>query len=331
MDLAKSARVHRRLPVAFALFSAMLAMTMTGASATSPVPRSPVPVFVLDKGRFTAFDVPGGPSYFGVDITNAGQIAGTYNPGDAQRGFLRDKRGKFTWIDVPGAGTTLVLGINDHGQLVGNSCAVVPCTTGTRRGFLRDRSGRYTTIHVPGAVDTQTFSINNRGQIVGDYLDAAGRFHGYRWDKGRFTTFDGPAGAGGASLTDINDRGEMVGSFLDPTDPGTMDGFLLSKGIYSTFDAPDAPFTLAFGINNWGRIVGFTTTTELPINGEIHGFTLRRGGVGPFIRIDFPGAPQTAATGINDRDRIVGVYANPAAPPGGQPSPMPMPMMMSRR
>ena len=65
-----------------------------------------------------------------------------------------------------------------------------------KRGFLRNERGRFTTIHVPGAVQTQAFGINNRGQVVGEYLDADGRFHGYLWEKGRFTTIDGPDGAG---------------------------------------------------------------------------------------------------------------------------------------
>ena len=47
-------------------------------------------------------------------------------------------------------------------------------------------------------------------------------------------------------------------------------------------------------------------------------------------RIDFPGAPRTACVGMNNRGQIVGVYENPDAAPDGQPSPMQMPMMMSR-
>jgi hypothetical protein len=175
-------------------------------------------------------------------------------------------------------------------------------------------------------VQTQAFGINNRGQIVGDYQEAGGRIYGYRWDKGRFTTIDGPDGTG-ATATDINDRGEIIGVYADPGDPGTIDGFLLSKGGDTTFDAPDAPNTLPYGINNRGQIVGSTSAGALT---DVHGFLLHEGAKGPFTRIDFPGAPQTFASGINDHGQIVGIYENPDAAPDAQPSPMQVPTMMER-
>ena len=92
------------------------------------------------------------------------------------------------------------------------------------------------------------------------------RCTGLLWDKGRFTTFDGPDGAAAASFLDINDRGQVVGSYFDgdptapPTDPEAIDGFLLSNGDYTTFDAPGAGATFPFGINNRGQIVVSTTS-----------------------------------------------------------------------
>jgi hypothetical protein len=130
-----------------------------------------------------------------------------------------------------------------------------------------------------------------------------------------------------ANALNINDKGEVVGAYIDPTAPGTinLDGFLLSKGVYRTFDAPDALLTLPLAISNRGEIVGVTA----PGPGAFaRGFVLREGAEGPFTRIEFPGAPGTGATGINDRGQIVGVYENPAATPDRQPSPMQMPMMM---
>ena len=71
-------------------------------------------------------------------------------------------------------------------------------------------------------MQTQAFGINNRRQVVGEYLDAFGTFHGFLWEKGRFTTIDGPDGAV-ANATNINDKGEIVGIYIDPTAPGTLD------------------------------------------------------------------------------------------------------------
>ena len=109
-----------------------------------------------------------------------------------------------------------------------------------------------------------------------------------------------------------------------PRGPG-LHGFPLERGRFTNFDVPGAVlWTLPFGINNHGRIVGFTTDGPgLDQSQEIHGFLLANGVNGPLTRIDVPGALATGATGINDRGQVVGLYANPAATPGPQPMAMP--------
>jgi hypothetical protein len=108
-------------------------------------------VFVLDKGRLTAFAAPGqGTSYF-PRINNRRQIVGAYikqqgEPLDVFGGYLRDRRGRATTFDVPGATSTLPMDLDDHGQIVGIQEIDAQ---GTRRGFLRDQHGRYVTIQVP--------------------------------------------------------------------------------------------------------------------------------------------------------------------------------------
>jgi hypothetical protein len=100
----------------------------SGASATAPAgPRSDTPVFVLDKGRFTAFDAPGQGAAEFQRINNRGQIAGfTADQFDATaeanaHGFVlrQGGGGPVTRIDVPGALGTGAMGINDRGQIVG--------------------------------------------------------------------------------------------------------------------------------------------------------------------------------------------------------------------
>ncbi len=332
-------RGRGRLSVVAALVAAALMAPGAGALASGSGPRAEVPVFILDEDGFTGFDAPGPAAQDLVRINNRGEIVGGTRAAVADegfRGFLRDRRGRFTRIDVPDAAGTSPFDINDRGQIVGTYSNTNSCTgcAGDKRGFLLDR-GRFTTISVPGAVQTQARGINNRGQIVGEYVDAGGRFHGYLWDKGRFTTFDGPEAAAGASFLDINDRGEIVGLFFygdpadPPTDPEALDGFLLSNGDYTTFDAPGAGVTLPFGINNRGQIVVSTTAGGLA---AAQGFLLRKGAEGPFTPIDpsgVVGAPGTLlATGINDRGQVVGLYANADAAPDCQPSAMQMPTMM---
>jgi hypothetical protein len=107
-------------------------------------PRSQLPVFVLDKGQFRAFDIPFGE--FGGDsvtINDRGQIAGSYYDDLAAtclRGFLRDRNGRFTRIDFPVPGTTQLLDVNDRGQIAGSyrpSAGGACSDTVPLRGFRR--------------------------------------------------------------------------------------------------------------------------------------------------------------------------------------------------
>jgi hypothetical protein len=96
---------------------------------TDTHPRTPAPAFVLDKGRFTAFDAPPGPFTFAPGNNNRGQIVGFSATGGVTdggpiptiRGFLLRKgvKGPITPIAFPGAPNTLPNGINDLGQIVG--------------------------------------------------------------------------------------------------------------------------------------------------------------------------------------------------------------------
>jgi probable HAF family extracellular repeat protein len=319
--------------IAAVVLLAMLTLSTTsaaGADSRPPSgPRSQTPVFVLSNGRFTGFDVPGGVPQDVVGVNNRGQIVGGYrqNVAGSQpvrfRGFLRDAHGRITKIDVPRAAGTTPVDLNDRGEIVGAYSNTNPCVgcAGDMRGFLRDARGGYATIHVPGATYTQAFGINNRGQVVGEYQTPDGKTHGFHWDRGRFTTFDGPRGAAAATVTDINDRREMVGGYADDLTlrPGTLHAAALQRGRYLTIDPPGAPYSYAFGLNNRGQIVGYTAS-DAPLNAgsEVHGYLLRNGPRGPFTPIDVPGALGTAATDVNDAGTIVGLYGNPDAAPGPQ-------------
>jgi hypothetical protein len=258
-------------------------------------PRSQLPVFVLDKGRFRAFDIPFGE--FGGDsvtINDRGQIAGSYYDDPAAtclRDFLRDRNGRFTRIDFPAPGTTQLLDINDRGQIAGSyrpSAGGACSDTVPLRGFLRDERGRFTTIQIPGARQVQALGINARGQIVGDYLAADGTTHGYLRDHGRIITVDGLAGAAGATVFDINDHAQMVGLYYGSA--GEFHAFSLRGGRYTSIDAPGVTYTLPFGVNNRGQIAGLTAAA-LPLTAasDAHGFVLRDGAGGPLTSVDVPG------------------------------------------
>jgi uncharacterized membrane protein len=318
----------RILAAAAACLLATLALA--GAASARPDTSGDTSVgFLLDRGRYQVIDLPGAEVKGAVGISgligisNRGRIVGKAVDTDAVGfyGFVGDRDGRFRRIDYPGAQTTYANKINDRGWIAGeaNTVSPVPGTPGSV-GYLLKR-GRFTTIRVPGAVLTEAEGINNRGVVVGGYLDRDGNGHGYRWEKGRFTTIDPPdtrveplIGAAIVLLQDVNDRGDMVG-FYTPGN-GTFRGFLFRKGRYTTFAVPGSQATAPFDINNRGQIAGaaFDETTG-------HGFLLAKGVGGPVTQIDVPGAPNTAATGLNDRGRIVGfVDLRPSAAPAAQRS-----------
>jgi hypothetical protein len=328
-----------RAILAGAVVCATLATVTLGASARSPEdgsrsrprpagdadasPRTAIPGFLLDRGRYVKFDAPGAElETTPVGINNRGKVVGAYTTADADvtyHGFLRDRRGRFTAVDVPGAKATVASRINDHGQIVGRYYESTPfrAPDGRPRGFLLDH-GRLDRIDFPGAVYTQAVGINNRGHVVGEYLDSAGTFHGFLWRRGRFTTIDFPRAAV-TSLVDVNDRGQIIGIKFDAD--GAVHGFVLRDGKFTILDAPGAPYTFPRDINNRGQIAGFTLV-DLDLTGA-RGFLLAKGARGPFTPIDVPGAPRNIVYGLNDRRQLVGSYENTDAAPSLAPVDMP--------
>jgi hypothetical protein len=308
--------VRTRIGGLLALVLAAGTLLLAAVAGADGDPRSARPVFVLDKGRFAAFDAPGAGAAEFPRINDRGQIVGSYvDAAGASHGFLRDARGRLTLIAAPGAMETTPLAINNRGVIVGNTCAERPCAR--RRGFLRDARGRLKTFSVPGSVQTQAYGIDDRGRVVGDYVDANGGGHGYLWEKGRFRTID-VRDAAATTITALNERGEMVGLYFDAD--GTSHGFFRgARGRISTIDAAGVLITLPFDVNNRGQIVGITTTAPSlgPDDNEVHGF-VRDGAGGPFTRIDVPGATDTGASGIDDRGRVVGLYQKPNATPSAR-------------
>jgi probable HAF family extracellular repeat protein len=341
--MASTARPNlgRRLRMAVAGAAVLSALTVTTAAAAPPTPmggpaagptrlgadtrpRTPVPGFLLDRGRFIRFDAPNAGIETGpTGINNRGQIVG-YSVADdtdaTYHGFLRDARGSFTPIDLPGAVATVASRINDRGQIVGRYYQTTPLRgpDARFRGFLLHH-GRIVRINVPGAAQTQAVGVNNLGQVVGEYQNPDGTYHGFLWHQGRFTTIDKP-GAAATSLVDINDRGQILGIHVDRA--GQSHGLLLDRGRFTTIDAPSSAFTFVRDINNRGQIVGYALDDPVTLAGA-RGFLLAKGVNGPFTPIDVPGAPRNLVLGLNDRGQLVGSYENINATPSLQPTGIP--------
>jgi probable HAF family extracellular repeat protein len=280
---------------------------------SGPSPRSRLPGFVLERGRYSAFETVNPSVRLGpAGINDRGEIAGEFLAPTRESGFLRDKRGRLTKIDIRGAAGTQLEEINNRGQIVGaynETSPFLPNPDAGSRGFVLTRH-RVTRIDVPDATSTVPHGINDRGRVVGVFEDGDGRDHGFLWTHGRFRRFDVP----GALFTEplaINNRGQIVGIYAGAD--GAIHGFLRSNGGYTTIDAPGAAFTIPLGINDRGEVVGGSSAD--PSGLPVRGFVLRSGVDGPFTPVDVPGALNTLPAGNNNRGQIVGAYENPNAAP----------------
>lgn len=231
--------------------------------------------FSYSGGNFTTVSVPGDQYEVaggdaGVGINNNGQIAGTYvDSSGYTHGFL-DSAGTFTTIDAPGViGNTQIGGINNNGQMAGSYYA-----NGSKHGFT-DSNGTFATIDVPGAADTFAMGSNIHGQVAGWYFDGSGVIHGFLDNNGAFSTINAPGAStvndAGTMVTGINDLGQIVGT-VDLASGG-QEGFLYSNGVFSAITVPGAGYTLAYGINNNGQIVGsYWDGTDTFTDNGLHGF-----------------------------------------------------------
>jgi uncharacterized membrane protein len=79
--------------------------------------------------------------------------------------------------------------------------------------------------------------------------------------------------------------------------------------VFKSFDVPGAIHTVATGINNAGRVVGFFDVVTGPDTTATHGF-LKAGDTFSTLDVPFPGADVTRAWGINNKGQIVGSFSD---------------------
>lgn len=233
--------------------------------------------FLLSSGSLTSITFPNAVFTRALAINGGGEVVGDYSlsreTGSRTHGYLL-RSGIFTSFDFPGADATVPLGINTvNGDIVGSYTDKV----GTH-GFLL--SGvRFASIDFPGASFTEAWKINDFGVIVGRYHSSTDDlFHIFRLSGGIFTAVgDFPGGLQTASIGfahgGFNNLGDIV-SYYCSTGPcnlnldGHVHGFLLSGGVYTSFDVPGSFWTLAFGMNDNRDIVGGYKDAS----GNVHGY-----------------------------------------------------------
>lgn len=114
-------------------------------------------------------------------------------------------------------------------------------------------------------------------------------------DQYAFTTIDVPGAT--ATYANGNSTRAVVGEFDDQD--GNTHGFVLAKGDFTPFDAPDADgYTSINGINARGDLSGIYFA-----DGRYYGYFWRNG---EFTTLDPPGSINTVALFLNGHDQVVG-------------------------
>jgi probable HAF family extracellular repeat protein len=202
----------------------------------------------------------------------------------------------YTTVDYPGASYSIVLDTNAStavGAMAFDGVTYQPLTI---------KGTKYATFAVPGSTGSWATGINTAGQICGVYFDGSGNVHGFSKSGNSYTTLDYPGAIGGTYAEGMNDSSQIVGLYSD----GTVEsGFLYKSGTMTNISFPGSVWTLAFGINSSGDIVGRWRDAS----NAWHGFLLKGG---TFTSMDFPQSTYTGAWGINDSGVIVGVYRDAA-------------------
>ncbi|HUB51097.1 MAG TPA: hypothetical protein VL986_02940 [Terracidiphilus sp.] len=163
---------------------------------------------------------------------------------------------------------------------------------------------KYCSIDYPAGFGTYARGINNRGQIIGSYNDQNGNLHALLIQGDTFIPL-APTSILGTQYSDaykINDLGDVVGVTYDSNGGH---GFLYTSrnGKVTLLDYPGAVDTYAWGINDFGEVVGWYEVPDSSGNLFYHGFKWANG---HFSELTYPGSGDTYATGNNNWGAIVG-------------------------
>jgi len=237
-------------------------------------------------------------------MNSSGKIVGGYTNSNPRNGFLLRGAIFEEKIEAPDSAFNNVRGINDKGVIVGFTVL----RNGERLAIHRDSDGRLSTFNVPGATLTDAWAISSNGRIVGHYRGNGGPEHGFLWNGRKFQTIDAPFQPRTA-LRGVNKAGQIVGNSV-ANDGRAVVPFLLSDGIFTPIQIPDAFIVEVSGINDRGQIVGTFTTSDPATNPS---FSTRsfvsQGDDVTFIDAPFPGTQSTSAFGINNRGELVGTVS----------------------
>ena len=308
---------------AFVALSAVIVVIVGVTSAEA----GPVETFVP-----ISINYPGATSTQARGINTPGEVVGTYvcasacvNPVSGEvssagtHGFLL-QQGLFTRIDVPGASVTIPRGIGNQGIVVGQYTAA-----GVTHGFTYADGVWTYPIDVPAALfdnlgsprHTLAVGISPQGDLVGCFHEGGlvmTTMHGWLLRNGEFIKLATPHAPGDTTSHDpdtmnngVSATGKLVGFYFSSGVSYIAD----DTGLFTTFTVDGNLFTLAWGINARGDVVGTYGTNLANTIGQPlspRGFIRSRDG--EFLGLSVQGASNTHVFGINDVGEIVGQYTD---------------------
>lgn len=150
----------------------------------------------------------------GLDINNAGQIAGTVDdPSGGAQAFLWDPNEGMTMLGTFGTGMSSARALNNRGQIVGR------CWNKARQGGVFVWS-KMEGVRFMGGSDSGPTTLNDVGQVIG-YRGASQPPQPVLWEPtngGSMVEMSPPAGA----LYNINNNGYVLGKAFNPNKGETL-------------------------------------------------------------------------------------------------------------
>ncbi len=294
---------------------ALISVSILAATASLSAEPSQQILRQTDCWQIRTLDTFGGDFSLAYDLNDSGQVVGVAftSDGTAKAFISASNGGALTAIDPPGTFTSLTAtSINNAGQVIGTLFQInVPPTA-----FVTDPGG---TNPRPTIRYADPRGINNVGQTLWDIS--------YPYMKAVIGPSEQPANSDGVGLievdvlpavdpaerfflsTGLNDAGQVAvtayRSPIVPNDPGTLPAAYR----WSSFEGaillvPDADYSLAYGINDVGQVIG-----NVNRGGVDQAFVTRRHSV----EIEMLGTPGDGnfPADINNHSQIVGSHFLP--------------------
>jgi probable HAF family extracellular repeat protein len=246
----------------------------------------------------------GGSSSIATGLNDRGQVVGssTIGSGLEEHAFLWED-GMMVDLGVLGPGfSSRARAINNCGQIAGHSSVNNgPPFHAVLWGEDRELVDLGT---LPGGFAAFATAINDRGHVVGGSRTANRDFHAFLWEQGTGMIDLGTLSPGDhiSVARAINKSGQIAGNsgpvIVDPQIPPQR-GFIWWDGVMTDLDNLGGEYTVPFGINKRGHVVGESDLAD----GERHGFLWRDGAMTDLGTL---GGPYSSGQSVNSRDQVVG-------------------------